>query len=328
MRTLVCFLSCALVLAACRRKPEAPPVADTPATTNVAPAPVKPAPPPSFLASTHQAAGRIVAVGDIHGDWDAMLRALVVAGVIDADGAWVGGDTTLVQTGDVLDRGDDEQRILDFLRKLRDDARAAGGQVILLNGNHEVMNVAGDLRYVTPGGFADFEGVEGAKLDAPGLNRAPQAARARLAAFLPGGPYALMLADYPVIAIVDDTAFAHGGVLPDHVHYGIDRMNAETSAWMRGEQDVPVVLQSDTAPIWTRIYSTENPDCALLNQMLQLLGAKRLVVGHTVQRQGITSACDGKVWRIDVGMSRHYGGQADALVIDGDDVTPASDGTR
>ena len=320
--TLFCLLF--VTLSACQRK-----AAEAPAPAEVAAKTVAPVKPetvvlPPFVASSFEAPGRIVAVGDIHGDWDAMVRALVLAGVIDADGTWVGGDTTLVQTGDVLDRGDDEQRILDFLRELRDGARVAGGQVILLNGNHEIMNVAGDLRYVTPDGFADFEGVEGAKLDAPVLARAPEAARARLAAFLPGGPYALMLADYPVIAIVDDTAFAHGGVLPDHVHYGIDRMNAETSAWMRGEQDVPVVLQSETAPIWTRIFSTDAPDCALLGQTLELLGAKRLVVGHTVQRQGITSACGGKVWRIDVGMSSHYGGQADALVIDGGAVTAAS----
>ena len=81
-------------------------------------------------------------------------------------GAWTGGATWVVQTGDVLDRGDDEQAILDWFERLERDAAAAGGRFVWLLGNHELMNAAGDLRYVTPGGFKDFA-------DVPGLPLAP-----------------------------------------------------------------------------------------------------------------------------------------------------------
>jgi hypothetical protein len=63
--------------------------------------------------------------------------------------------------------------------------------------------------------------------------------------------------------------------------------------------------------VWSRHYSDEPDaeDCRLLEEALDGLGARRMVVGHTVQREGISPACGGKVWRIDVGLARHYGGK-------------------
>ena len=98
---------------------------------------------------------RIVAFGDVHGDLDATRSALRLAGAIDEEDQWVGGKLVVVQTGDQLDRGDDEQEILDLFDELRVQADAAGGAFHALLGNHELMNVRGDLRYVTEGGFAD-----------------------------------------------------------------------------------------------------------------------------------------------------------------------------
>ncbi len=255
--------------------------------------------------------GRVVAIGDLHGDLAAALQALELAGAIDRRGAWVGGDLTVVQTGDQLDRGDDERKILDLFLRLEGEARAAGGQLIVLNGNHEVMNVAGDFRYVTPGGFAEFEGVEagqGATLP----EMVPPFARARAAAFWPGGPYAQQLASRRVIAKVGDDLFAHGGVREAHLDYGIERVNRETAQWMNGRGPAPDVLQSEQGPIWTRIYSEPQPQpqaCQELSRVLKRTETKRLIVGHTVQRDGITSACDGRVYRIDVGLASYYGGE-------------------
>jgi hypothetical protein len=75
-------------------------------------------------------------------------------------------------------------------------------------------------------------------------------------------------------------------------------------------------------PVWTRAYSnpSEPPDCASLARVLAEIGARRMVVGHTVQPSGISSACDGRVWRIDVGMSRAFGGPIQVLEIAADDV--------
>ena len=71
---------------------------------------------------------RIVALGDLHGDLDAARAALRLAGAIDGTDRWVGGDLVVVQTGDQLDRGDQEQAVLELLERLQDEALAAGGR--------------------------------------------------------------------------------------------------------------------------------------------------------------------------------------------------------
>ncbi|KYF85953.1 calcineurin, partial [Sorangium cellulosum] len=238
-----------------------------------------------------------------------------------------GGKLVLVQTGDEIDRGDGEQAIVDLFDRLAVEARAAGGAVYALNGNHEVMNVQLDFRYVTEGGFKDFEDVPGLDASSPRLAPVPPPARARAAAFFPGGVYAKKLAARDVIIAVGDTVFAHGGVLPSHTRYGIARINREVRAWMEGKSpSAPAVIAAEDSPVWARLYSTDpaptpgSSPCAALDQTLAAMSAKRMVVGHTVQRNGVTSACGDKVWRIDVGMAAHYGGKPAALEIAGDTV--------
>ncbi len=99
----------------------------------------------------------VIAIGDLHGDFNAMVSVLQAARLIDENNNWSGGTTTLVQVGDQLDRGDTEKEILDLFELLIDQAAAAGGQVIVLNGNHETMNVDLDFRYITKGGFEQFQ---------------------------------------------------------------------------------------------------------------------------------------------------------------------------
>jgi hypothetical protein len=96
----------------------------------------------------------------VHGDIGQARRALSIAGVLGEGGdavnpEWVGGNTVVVQVGDVLDRGDDEIAILILLQKLHKQAEKQGGAVYILNGNHEVLNVSGDFRYVTQGAFQE-----------------------------------------------------------------------------------------------------------------------------------------------------------------------------
>jgi len=99
---------------------------------------------------------RVVAIADVHGAYEQFLEILRVAGMIDADGHWSGGATHLVQLGDVLDRGPDSRKVLDFLRRLDREAQAAGGQLHALMGNHEVARMLGDLRLTTPGEYEAF----------------------------------------------------------------------------------------------------------------------------------------------------------------------------
>jgi hypothetical protein len=263
------------------------------------------------------AAQRVVGLGDVHGDFEATRAALRLADLIDGGDHWIGGSAVLVQTGDVLDRGDGERQIMELLARLQGEASKAGGRVILLSGNHELMNAQGDLRYVTPGGLSTFADLAVAR---PGLESAPPAYRGRLSAFLPGGAFALRLAEQPLIVVVGDTVFAHGGVLPAHVDR-IEAINAGVAAWLRGVGPPPKADLGLAGPVWTRDWSKGDLDaatCARLDEVLVRLKVKRMVVGHTVQRRGITQACEGKVWRIDVGMAKHYGGRPAVL-----EITPA-----
>lgn len=265
---------------------------------------------------------RIVAFGDVHGDLDATRNALRFAGAIDAEDRWIGGRLVVVQTGDQLDRGGDERAILDLFEQLRVQAAAAGGAFHALLGNHELMNVRGDLRYVTDEGFADFAAAVGYDSDDPLLAEFEPHERGRMAALLPGRPYALLLAERTVILHVGDNVFVHGGVLPDHVTFGIDRINREAQEWLRGKADRPEILIGPDSPQWTRLYSQE-PDsvaCDTLVQVLSRMEARRIIMGHTIQDGGITSACEGLAWRIDVGMAAHYGGSVEVLEIIDDSV--------
>ncbi len=271
-------------------------------------------PPPTFVDEVPR---RLVALGDVHGDLKAAKRALRLAGAIDTDEQWIGGDLVVVQTGDQTDRGDQEEKILELFERLAVDAHAAGGAFYSLLGNHEVMNVELDFRYVTDGGFADFADTPYDRED-PELAELPEEQRGRAAAFRPGGPWALKLAGHNVLMVVGDSAFVHGGILPDHVDHGLPKINRHTQEWMRGERDFPEILSGDDSPIWTRVYSDDEeaePDCASLADVVEALGVSRIVVGHTVQDRA-NAACDGQVWRIDVGMAAYYDGVPMGIAIE------------
>ena len=310
----------ALVLISCEAdRPKAPPSAG--ASNQAAATQSKPT--GEDDAPRYAAPRRLVAVGDLHGDLGATRAVLRAAGAIDDKDAWIGGDLVVVQTGDQLDRGDDERAIVDLLDRLVEDAKKAGGALHVLNGNHEIMNVALDFRYVTEGGFKDFADVPFAPLADTKLQALPAKAMPRGAAFLPGGPYAKRMAQRHLTVIVGDTVFVHGGVLPKHARYGLGKMEKQVRAWMEGTApSPPSIVTSEDGPIWTRRYSAapDRDDCKILTEALDALSVKRMVVGHTVQRGGISPGCDKKVWRIDVGLAAHYGGPSEALEITGDEV--------
>jgi hypothetical protein len=314
---LVAFSAAALALACNSTKSSNEPSAAESAVVVAPSAKAKVAPAPSAAPAKPEerpfrfpAVPRLVAIGDLHGDLESARAALRLAGAIDDGEHWSGGKLVVVQTGDQLDRGDQEREILDMLDRLTDEAAKAGGALHVLNGNHETMNVLGDFRYVTPRGFTSFEGVNP---QSPLAARYPSDFGARAAAFLPGGAYATLLSKRDVVAVVGDTAFVHGGIRPPIVDYGIGRLNAETSAFMRGEtKQPPRLIVDQEGPVWTRVYgepTLSEMACNVLARALEKLQVKRMVVGHTVQEEGITSACDDRVYRIDVGLSHYYGGE-------------------
>lgn len=99
---------------------------------------------------------RIVAIGDVHGDADAFTAILQKAGLVDDRLRWSGGDATLVQSGDLPDRGTQVRRVFDLAMALESQAPASGGRAIFLIGNHEAMNAIGELRDVARETFATF----------------------------------------------------------------------------------------------------------------------------------------------------------------------------
>ncbi|XAR60783.1 Protein-tyrosine-phosphatase [Bertholletia excelsa] len=304
--------------------------------------------PPTFVSAPGR---RIVAVGDLHGDLAQARCALEMAGVLGSDGQdlWTGGETVLIQLGDILDRGEDEIAILSLLRSLDIQAKAKGGAVFQVNGNHETMNVEGDFRYVDAGAFdecLDFleylndcendweqafvswssvsEKIKDQKMSQNywgpwSLVKRQQGVTARSTLLRPGGPLACELARHAVVLKVDDWVFCHGGLLPHHVAYGIERMNQEVSHWMRGlsESDKSprfpfVAMRGYDSVVWNRLYSRDISDLneyqirqiqSILEETLQAVGAKAMIVGHTPQTAGVNCTYNCNIWRIDVGMS-------------------------
>ncbi|KAI0558306.1 Calcineurin-like phosphoesterase [Gracilaria domingensis] len=290
------------------------------------------------VAARFPGAKRIVAIGDVHGDVKAFRTALRSADILDKNDNWVGGETVLVQVGDVLDRGNHERAVYRILFKLQDTAPQSGGAVHILLGNHEVMNARMDFRYVSRAGFDDFRGVRGGLRCPPNLVQAIRSLepfkRARALALAPGGSLAVELAHRARVAvIVGENVFVHAGLKKEHLmdnitprkgtDNAINRLNERASTFLMGMGSLPQALRGSGSPIWMRDYSRPpRPDpksemCLMLEDTLKFLRAKRMIVGHTPQLQGINSACDGRVWRIDTGMSAIYGGVPEAFEING-----------
>lgn len=265
------------------------------------------------------AAPRVVVMGDLHSDVDSARSAFQLAGGTDESDAWIGGSLTIVQLGDMIGRSDAERQVLDFLFATREKAQAAGGKVHLLVGNHEVMGGRVDNQAIGLDPFPGYEDLTELDMTDARLLVLPEYAKKRGAALMSGGPYARRFAQLPTVLQLGETVYVHGGVVPRWAEYGLDKINAEVSHWLFGncsEPDSSLGVDNGDRVMWTRQFSAsvDATDCAVLEQSLAILGAKRMIVAHTVQST-ITGYCDEKVWAVDVGMSRFYGGPIEVLEI-------------
>ncbi|KAF8393782.1 hypothetical protein HHK36_019980 [Tetracentron sinense] len=290
---------------------------------------------------------RLIAIGDLHGDLHKSKQALELARLIDSSGRWIGGDATVVQIGDVLDRGGDELKILYFLEKLKREASRFGGTIITMNGNHEIMNIDGDFRCVSKSGFHEFrvwadwfrignsmkslcDGLEkpkdffeGIPSVFPGIKKEfYDGIRARIAALRPAGPISgRFLSENLTVLVIGESVFVHGGLLQNHVFYGLERINEEVRDWISGLKGrfSPGIARGRNSVLWLRRFSAKNCDCSTLEHVLATIpGAKRMIMGHTIQEAGINSVCENRAIRIDVGMSKGCGdGLPEVLEING-----------
>ena len=297
---------------------------------------------------------RIVAVGDLHGDYVHFVRILRKTGIMDRDDRWSGGKTHLVQMGDVMDRGDYARGIFDLIRRLEKEAKAAGGMVHQLIGNHEELNIARlSLNYykdyVTYKQFTDFLPVKFREdeeekfkkknrgdgdieafwnnlMKDPNSDAAKEASDNYYDNFnkLVGN----WLAEQNVAIKINDTVFVHGGLNPEYASKGLEAINdlyrSEFEKVLRREEFRPRILFVSDAPLWNRVLAevsdTNNVD--EVDKILAVLNAKQLVVAHTptiprsVNPEIEMSKFKGKVWIIDTGIATIYHGFLSALIIE------------
>lgn len=203
-----------------------------------------------FVAAMQRPAERVVAVGDVHGDLDRFGAILQKAGLIDAARQWTGGKATLVQLGDLVDRGPKSRAVLDFVMTLEKDAPKLGGTVRANLGNHEVMNIMGDLAYVVAADYASFvdsrseqrrraafqdysrlEARKGRTADEDSWTQShPLGFIEHREAFGPAGKYGKWLRGLPAATRVGDSIFLHGGINPSLGLKSIDQLNSAVRA--------------------------------------------------------------------------------------------------
>lgn len=212
-----------------------------------------------------QGVSRVLAIGDVHGNHDKLVRLLTAAGLIDDEQRWGGGDSHLVVAGDFLDRGLDDRPLMDLLRRLEVESAAAGGRAHVLLGNHEVMNLFRDLRYVNPNSYRHFKadelkadrkaaigkfvrmrGADNSSARFRSFNKAfPPGYFGRLRSLDPDGEYGSWLLGLPVIVKINGIVYLHGGLNEDFAALGVDGINRRVAAQVQRYLEARRALESE-----------------------------------------------------------------------------------
>jgi len=307
---------------------------------------------------------KLVAIGDLHGDLQITIAALKLAGVIAPNitpqnalaSKWIGGNTVIVQLGDQMDRArpndwkndciedyndvfEDEGSsliILRLLESLNQQARKVGGKILGALGNHELMNVDQDFRYVSPKEFLEFVPAN-ERTRVKTEDDRPWGFYHRREAFKRGGNIAKTYANTRFgILQVGSWIFIHGGMSPDLAEkYSIGELNDITKKWLLNDTSEYIEKafdkifrdDDDLSPYWCRIFSEEDNKGenteANFDKMIKTLNEKNkgrinpikgLVVAHTPQymyNRNLNGTYDNRLWRVDVGMSRAFGKHKD-----------------
>jgi len=302
---------------------------------------------------------RLIAIGDLHGDLNVTLIALRLAKVIPQNIfpynvnqiSWCGGDTWVIQLGDQIDRcrpdnwkknciedlndvTEDEgnnMMIIQIFQKLDVMAKAQGGRVLGMLGNHELMNVDRDFRYVSPQEFLEFvpPNERNKKYTDDGY---PYGYYHRLKVFERGGNIAKHYAiQKKSITLIGKNLFVHGGVSHKLMSkYSIHELNQIVQKWLlkQGDERQDKIFDEvfrdddDMSPFWCRLYSEddgygENTEKGY-NELLRIINSRnrlmepleRIIIAHTPQfmeNKYMNSLYGDRLWRIDVGMSRAFG---------------------
>ena len=242
---------------------------------------------------------RIVAVGDVHGSSDGLVTILEESGLIDDDLRWTGGDTTLIQLGDLLDRGVRVREVMDLVMRLQEEAPGTGGEVVCLLGNHEAMNILGLVRDVNPLVYASFTDERsdrrrnraysrmvdvwrrraellgtpspdpGRELRASWRESMPLGALEYSQALGPEGGYGRWLRSLPVAVVRGDTLFVHGGVGPELEERDVAAINQRIAREIATFDTARALLAEEQLALPT----------ASVSEVLQIVTAVRTVLG-------------------------------------------------
>ncbi len=315
---------------------------------------------PAAAQSQWDGVARVVTIGDLHGDYDKFVDMMNTAGLIDAHGDWIGGQTHLVQVGDVPDRGADTRKILDHLARLEPQAQHAGGYVHALIGNHEGMNLEGDLRYVVAGEYAAFADRQSARRrdayykqtvrvlraapPATGLPEFDDAFRAQWnsehplgyvehrIAWSPQGQYGKWVSGHDAIIRINDTLYMHAGLGPAFLAAERDPINDGVRAALKG---APVaafadILTNEQGPLWYRglALNDELTEKAQLDALLAKHSVARIVVGHTKRASMVFPRFDGRVILTDIAAPANFADPHAFLIQDGGELTAVYRGQR
>ncbi len=250
---------------------------------------------------------RMFAVSDIHGEYASLAEILIAAKVIDSGLHWSFGDGHLVVVGDVFDRGPHVTECLWLIYRLEQEASAAGGMVHYLLGNHELMVMRGDLRYVN-------------ERYTEGIARRSRFKYDEL--FGPKTELGRWLRSKNTMLRLGNTLFVHGGVLPEFLQTSesIGKVNAEVRAGLDLSSlelyfNAPTKrLYGTFGPLWYRGYteglegSYPAASTATIDTVLQRCDVHQIVIGHT-EHDTLSVFHDGKVIAIDMDVEAHGGFQ-------------------
>ena len=303
-----------------------------------------------------QGIARVVAIGDVHGDKDALASVLRMAGVMDANERWIGGATHVVQLGDVPSRGPQTRKALDLLMRLEPQALDAGGKLHALIGNHDSGVIIGDLRSVLPEEYEEFRTADSedrlrkAYQDDVALLRKQNALPSDIEsfrtswfdrhppgwvehreAFAPNGRYGSWIRRNKVVIRINDSLFVHGGISPKYASTSRATLNAAIQQELANfAGQLPPMCMELAGPLLYRGLSDEEVAAPLshVDSVLNNHRVRRVIVGHTVTQTAILPRYDGRVIDVDIGLSRFYGRPPACLVQEGRDLHVLHRGVR
>jgi hypothetical protein len=305
------------------------------------------------------ATGRVVAIGDLNGAYDVLLEILRGTGLVNKKLDWSGKRAELVQMGDLFNRGGGAAQALRLLLKLQRQARKAGGKVTILLGNHEVMTALGHEGYCTEDEYLTFASAAERRawparvhramwrlirqrprgillpieprLEAWKIEHVPGRRELRRA-LGPRQPLGRALRALPVAYVTCQTLFVHAGLAPAWARTGVEGLNRQArDCWAAARKNLwslpkKSMFRSVSGPLWNRSLVRGGAQARReLREALALMGAERMVVGHTQTaslprgREGrILVTAAGRMIAVDVGLSSKQRSASAALIIEGE----------